>query len=238
MKNKNSLFILVLLFAQFGIFSCGVKENIDPSFDTVSLDSQLESKPIEVSLSIDDVEIEEFGAEFGEVAELGTLFQELAGHLANVAINDGVGSEVEIDPIIYYANELDQIEDWGYIGKLGLKKVILNIAHSNDDKLASLEFIDEVNVYVDFKEPEEGQLARKEGEGILVATYVANKHQKLLASDGKSLQLEIQDINWIEILKKERIFTIYPELKVNKVPEAKMTIGGEVGVFVGLKLGM
>ena len=218
--------------------SCGVKESIEPAYEAVSIDTQLEAKPIEVSLALEDLEIEEFGTEFSAVDQLGPVFQELAGHLANIAIAEENGQMVDIEPIIYYAYELDQIDDWSYFKKMGLKKIKLNIQKADDPEVATLDFIEEINIYADFKEPALGTLKREEGVGFLIASY--NRENKVgeLSPDGKSISLHIEDIAWMEILKKERVFTIYPELKVNKVPKTKMSVGGEVGVFVGLKLGI
>ncbi len=224
--------------AILGLLSCGTKESIEPTFAPISIDEQLEARPVEVSLDINDFDIEEFGTDFAQVAELGPLFQELAGHLANIAIAEENGQMVDIEPIIYYANELDQIEDWSYFSRLGIKKINLNIQDSEDLELASLDFIEEVKIYVDFKEPDIGQIERKEGQGMLIASYVSSRDQQQLGCNGKCISLVIENIEWMEILKKERIFTIYPELKVNKVPSVKMSVGGEVGVFVALKLGI
>ena len=235
LSNRYSKILGLLLIMILS--ACGTKESIEPAYEAVSIDSQLETKPLEVSLNIDDLEIEEFGTDFSSIAELGPVFQELAGHLANIAIEEN-GQGVDIDPIIYYANELDQIEDWSYFGKMGIKKIRLNIQESEDLELANLDFIEDIKVYIDFKEPVQGQLVREEGQGMLVASYSHGENTASLGCNGKCIDLVIEDIEWIEILKKERVFTIYPELKVNKVPKVKMSVGGEVGVFVGLKLGL
>ncbi len=235
--NRHSTFLGYILLSIL-MLSCGTKESIEPTFAPVSIDEQLEARPVEVSLDIDDFDIEEFGADFAQVAELGPLFQELAGHLANIAIAEENGQMVDIEPIIYYANELDQIEDWSYFSRVGIKKININIQDSDDLELASLDFIEEVKIYVDFKEPEIGQLKRKEGEGILIASYINGANQGRLGCSEKCISLAIEEIDWMEILKTQRTFTIYPELKVNKVPKVKMSVGGEVGVFVALKLGI
>ena len=235
----SKIFVFACLCYQLlGLVSCGTKESIEPAYEAVSIDSQLESRPIEVSLNIDDLEIEEFGSEFSSVSQLGPLFQELAGHLANLAIADEDGQMVEIEPIIYYANELDQIEDWSYFSKVGIKRIKLKIQESEDLKLANLDFIEDIKIYVDFKEPIQGQLKREEGQGILVASYNAKENSELLECNGKCISLKIENIDWMEILKNERVFTIYPELEVNQIPKVKMSVGGELDVFVGLKLGL
>lgn len=219
------------------LLSCGTKESIEPAYKPVSIDSQLEARPVEVSLDLDSFDVPKFGMDFAKVSQLGPVFQELARHLANIAISDEHGKIVDIEPIIYYANELDQIEDWSYFSRLGFKKIRMNIQDSDDLELASLDFVDEVEVYVDFKEPESGQTKRKEGQGILVASYDREQLKGNLSCNGKCLTLNVEDIEWKPILKEHRIFTIYPVIKVNKVPKVKMSIGGEISVFVALKLG-
>jgi len=225
-----SLLLLIL-------FSCGTKESIEPAYKPISIDSQLEARPVEVNMDLDTIDIPKFGADFAKVSQLGPIFQELAGHLANIAISEEHGESVDIEPIIYYANELDQIEDWSYFSRLGFKKIRMNIQDSDNLELASVDFIDEVEVYVDFKEPGPEQTKRKEGQGILVASYSREKSKGKLGSNGRYLALDVEKIEWKPILQKHRIFTIYPVLKVNKVPKVKMSVGGEVSVFVALKLG-
>lgn len=219
------------------LLSCGTKESIEPAYAPVSIDSQLEARPVEVSMDLDSFEVPEFGVDFAKVSQLGPLFQELAGHLANIAISEEHGEVVDIDPIIYYANELDQIEDWSYFSRLGFKKIKMIIQDSEDLELASLDFVEEVEVYVDFKEPEPGQTKLKEGQGILVASYSREKLKGKLGCNGRCLTLNVEEIEWKPILQKNRVFTIYPVIKVNKVPKVKMSVGGEVSVFVALKLG-
>ena len=60
MNRISKIFVFACLCYQLlGLVSCGTKESIEPAYEAVSIDSQLESRPIEVSLNIDDLEIEE-----------------------------------------------------------------------------------------------------------------------------------------------------------------------------------
>ena len=69
-------------------------------------------------------------------------------------------------------------------------------------------------------------------------TNVPDVGKFFLECNGKCISLKIENIDWMEILKNEGVFTIYPELEVNQIPKVKMSVGGELDVFVGLKLGL
>lgn len=236
-KSTRTPLLCILLVLLFGVMGCGTKESIQPTWNPEPLDKQLEQKPFEVSIPIDGLKVEEFGAEFREVAELGPLFQELAHVFANVAIEEENGQLVEIDPVIYFAPELDQVDDWERVRKIALKKVKINIANAEDLELASLGFIKDLKVYLDFVLPATDQVDRQ-GRGILIASYNKIENAKDLGCLERCLDLTIHDIDWKRILETERTFVIYTELEVEEVPTTKMEIGGELGVTIGINLGI
>ncbi len=233
-KLPNFMLLATLLIA---LMACGAKESIQPTWEATPIDDQLSQKPLQVSIPIESMEVEEFGADFGEVEELGPLFRELAGVFANVALGEEGGQQYAIDPVIYFAPELDQIEDWSIVQNVALKHINLTIADAVDYELAGFDFIKDLKIYIDFTLPAEGQMDRQ-GEGILVASYNREEDVENLGCLGRCLSLNIEDINWREILKSQRTFVIYTELVVESVPLTEMKIGGDLGVSVGLKIGL
>lgn len=219
------------------LIGCGAKESIEPTWQPTPIDEQLKQKPLQVSIPIEDLEVEEFGTDFGEIEELGPLFRELAGVFANVALDEEGGQQYEIDPVIYFAPELDQVEDWSILDNLNIKNISLVIADAEDYELANFDFIRELRVYLDFVLPADGQMDRQ-GGGILVASYDSELDRESLGCLGRCLDLKISDVKWKEIVKSQRTFVIYTELVVDSVPQTKMKIGGSLGLSVGLQLGL
>lgn len=236
LSKKLSIFCMIsaLLVVLAG---CGAEESIQPTWEATPIDDQLSEKPLQVSIPIENVDVEEFGKDFEDVEELGPLFRELAGVFANVALNEEGGQEFAIDPVIYFAPELDQVEDWSIVQKLAVKHINLTIADAVDYELANFEFIQDLKIYIDFTLPGEGQMDRQ-GGGVLVASYNSVKDAKNLGCLGRCLSLNVHDVEWKEILKSQRTFVIYTELMVERVPETEMKVGGDLGVAVGLKIGL
>lgn len=234
--STTHTFIVFLAAAMLSLASCGVKETIDPFAQPEPIDSQLQKRPLKVSIPIDSMEVPSFGVEFEEVEELGPLFRELAGVFANVALDQEGGQDYQIDPVIYFAPELDQIEDWSILNSLEINHVKLNIVDAVDFELASFAFIKDLKIYLDFVVPEEGQMDRR-GRGLLLASYNREEDRKNLKRLGRELHLNINPINWKEILKTQRTFVIYTELVVDSVPQTEMKFGGDLGVSLGLQIG-
>ena len=226
----------ILVLACF-LAACGAKESITPTWQPTPIDDQLKQRPLQVSIPIDDLEVEEFGADFGEIDELGPLFRELAGVFANVALDEEGGQRYEIDPVIYFAPELDQVEDWSILDNLNIKNINLVVSEAEDYELANFEFIKELRIYIDFAVPGINQMDRQ-GGGVLVASYDRELDRENLGCLGRCLELKVADVNWKEIVKTQRTFVIYTELVVESVPQTKMKIGGSLGLSVGLQLGL
>lgn len=230
--------LLITFFVLSGLLtSCGTKESIEPAFAPEPLDEQFKQKPLRVSIETDTLMVEEFGQEFGEVSELGPIFQRLANVAANITLEQEGGQDYEVDPIIYFAPELDQIEDWSLIEALGLDSMSLKVMNAMNWEAAELSFIKELRLYLDFTLPEEGQTDRRE-RGLLIASYDKATQPELLKEMGKKVQLQIHDLPWKDILKTQRTFVIYTELVVESVPNTEMEISAEVGVFAQLKVGL
>jgi hypothetical protein len=237
MNNHFSWSSAIILVMTLGLLGCGASESIEPTWAPVPIDEQLKQKPLNVSvIAVDGLKVDAFGAEFGEVSELGPLFRELAGVFANVVLDEEGGQNYKIDPVIYFAPELDQIEDWSVVNQLSIKSFGLKINNAADYELASFEFIKELRIYLYFTMPGENQMDRQ-GQGILLASYDKEIDRENLGKLGRELELKIQDVDWKEILKTQRTFVIYTELVVDSVPPTDMDIIGNLGVSLGLRIG-
>jgi hypothetical protein len=138
----------ILLFMTL-IIGCS-KESITPAFSPKTLQQQQTSQfgheAIQISLSIEDLEVDEFGGEIGDVPVVGSVFQRLAGMFADISIDDENGTEVVIEPTYFELAELEQI-DFNYIKGVGLDKVHLRVGNDDIDG-ASLSFVKRIEVYI------------------------------------------------------------------------------------------
>jgi len=152
---KNRLALLSLLFL---ILSCS-EESIKPAFEPKTFQEQQRSQQgtdaIQLSLNMEDLEVDEFGGEIGDVPVVGSVFQRLAGMFADISIDDENGTEVVIEPTYFEFPELEEV-DFEYIKGVVLDKVHLRVANDDVDG-ASLSFIKRIEVYlnVDPELPEE-----------------------------------------------------------------------------------
>ena len=155
MKNCLTLITILLMFS-----SCS-EESITPSYQPKTFGeqqrNQLGSEAIQLSLNMEDLEVDEFGDEIGDVPVVGSVFQRLAGMFADISIDDENGTEVVIEPTYFEFPELNEV-DFDYIKGVALDKVHLRVANDDVDG-ASLSFIKriEVSLNVDPELPEEDE---------------------------------------------------------------------------------
>ncbi len=144
MKNRLALLSILLL-----ILSCS-EESIKPAFEPKTFQeqqrSQQGSEAIQLSLNMEDLEVDEFGGEIGDVPVVGSVFQRLAGMFADISIDDENGTEVVIEPTYFEFPELEDV-DFEYIKGVVLDKVHLRVANDDVDG-ASLSFIKRIEVYL------------------------------------------------------------------------------------------
>ncbi|MCP4915247.1 MAG: hypothetical protein GY909_19155 [Oligoflexia bacterium] len=257
-RQMNFLLSLLLLL-NVAMVGCAQKDEIDPAFGVVPLNKQFEGKVINVSIPIvDGVSVDEFGTDFEDIPEVGGIFQELAGMFADITIDEENGTDVPIDPYVFYFPELDQVEDFSIIRELFIKQVSLKIAEAQDLEEASLAFIKKLEVYLSFNDPSEfdysqtgnqkvRKLNKETGEmeeqdvyvapGVLLLSYDSEKDQDRLGCIERCLELKPHKVDWVSILKKHRTFVIHTRLVVNSVPRSGMKIGGKVDVGLGINIG-
>lgn len=142
MKNTLALIVAILLFN-----SCS-EESITPAYTpkTFQQESQRGDGAIQLSLNMEDLEVDEFGDEIGDVPVVGSVFQRLAGMFADISIDDENGTEVVIEPTYFEFPELGEV-DFDYIKGVVLDKVHLRVANDDIDG-ASLSFIKRIEVYL------------------------------------------------------------------------------------------
>lgn len=213
MKNTLVLFIAILLFN-----SCS-EESITPSYTpkTFQEESQRGDGAIQLSLNMEDLEVDEFGDEIGDVPVVGSVFQRLAGMFADISIDDENGTEVVIEPTYFEFPELGDV-DFNYIKGVVLDKVHLRVANDDIDG-ASLSFIKRIEVYINVdpevpdteeeeeiisstEESEEFEEINVEPEEIELPVYetVSSVVSPLTSTDNKDDEDESDDLSRDSIL--------------------------------------
>ena len=188
--------VSALLFLTL-VIGCS-KESITPAFSPKTLQQQQTSQfgheAIQITLSMEDLEVDEFGGDIGDVPVVGSVFQRLAGMFADISIDDENGTEVVIDPTYFELAELEQI-DFNYIKGVGLDKVHLRVANDDMDG-ASLSFIKRIEVYInvdpvipDREETEDDQM-NGNGGTIRPSNDEENEVEELIVKD------DTEDLPW------------------------------------------
>lgn len=245
--KKSTWAIFLALF-----LSACVQESITPAFDT----PKDPERSFYVSVPISEITvIDEFGQDIGDIPVVGGVFQELARMFANISIDNDNGSKVYLEPQHFRFTELDRV-DFSIVTKLDLEKVMLVAQKKEEDfsenkeeaktKDPSLKFIKRLEVYVshDYALFEELKKKYKNKEmplpmakSTLVLSYDKKENPSALACNGKCVHLKVNDVNWKEMLKKERDFIVQTVLIVDQVPDSNMKLGGTVNFSLGVDLG-
>ena len=235
-KLRHYFSLTLLLSVTLILVTCKNIETISPFSQPRKIDKQLEGNSLEVSIPIDSLGIPSFDQELEGIGDVGTILSEFAGIFAEVALQEFGGKDFEIEPFTYLAPELDHVEDWSILQKFELKDIRLSILDAVDYELATLDFIKDFRIYIDFTKPDIGQKDRM-GRGLLVASYNRELDRANLRSLGRLLILKNHSINWTEIIKTQRTFVIYTEVVVDSIPQTKITIGGDLNVSLDIKVG-
>jgi hypothetical protein len=211
MKKMFNIFLFMNL-----IFACS-KESITPAFSPKTLQQQQTSQfgheAIQISLSIEDLEVDEFGGDIGDVPVVGSVFQRLAGMFADISIDDENGTEVVIDPTYFELAELEQI-DFNYIKGVGLDKVHLRVGNDDIDG-ASLSFVKRIEVYInvdpvipDREETEETE----DGSGTIRPSNedVDEEEEEIIVKD------DTEELPWYHLKNNKSVVTDEYVTKSNK----------------------
>lgn len=170
-----------------------------------------------------------------QVPILGNFLTNLASAFANLFILINKDWEIEQEPI---ALEIPDIDSDIFIN-LNLKTLQFQIKGGTQDKKASLNFIEEIDIYLATKE----MLANNEGE--IYARYRFNKAQLKrckekciyfnLMENEEGESLNLMPLLTQASLSEDKKIYIIPKIKINSVPKANFKIDGNIDFKLGFK---
>lgn len=204
MKNVLALIATLLLLG-----GCS-EESITPSYKPETFQEAHNNGEFELSLSVEDVEVDEFGGEIGDVPVVGSVFQRLAGMFADISIDDENGTEVVIEPTYFEFPELNQV-DFDYIRGVDLKKVHLRVANDDIDG-ASLSFIKRIEVYLNV-DPEIPETENDETDGSTTGGTVRpsneneEEEEELIVKTDDTADLPWYDVKTFESTSNKNLET-------------------------------
>ncbi|MBY0413196.1 MAG: hypothetical protein K2Q18_03480, partial [Bdellovibrionales bacterium] len=176
-------------------------------------------------------QIDEYAKGTGKFPIFGKLFQAIAFVLANSSISSSGGHELQLDPIEVNLNPVKNI-DFNFINWISLDSLVATI--DNAKRLDSLEFIERIEIYALLENPLPGVPVDEQGMTRLV--YYDKKIHGL-ECEGKCLRLEIEKINWKELIQNNPFIKLRPKFVINSVPKSTMALAGSVGFSVKFNVG-
>lgn len=239
LREKIGLTLILTLLLLLA--SCQEEETITP-FANPQTVAQTQGRDPELTIVRGAFDFDELSVDSpiggGNVPILGNFLNRLATAFANLFILINRDWEVEQEPM---ALEIPEIDSEIFIN-LSLKTLSLRIQGTDPNEKASLEFIENLDLYMATPE----MLIR--GESTLFARYSYNKAQlkrcKERCIDFELLKTKKEDIDHINLMpliieassSDEKIIYIIPKIRINSIPKANFKIEGSVDFKLGFKL--
>ncbi|MBT3583618.1 MAG: hypothetical protein HN509_01820 [Halobacteriovoraceae bacterium] len=238
MRNTKLVLILLLLFAS----SCEkpVYERIQPTWGTEEFrDTYFFTHPIAA------VAINGLGNEVGDVPVVGGVFQRLASMFANIAIDENDGMQVPVTSKLVSIPKLREVR-FSKILEVKLTRVLLKIEENEAEKGATLNFLKEVKIYVDYdneipaQELDPGaridqEFTQQDSNSRLILLYKKGIHK--IGCDGKCIELIINpNTDWVRLLESNYEFTVRGDITIDQIPQ-KLHLSGEIKTSIKLDLG-
>lgn len=227
---KKAASIIIILLSTLALTSCG-KEKLTPMVSAKTVNELRNDQPINFSYKVDATQIDEFARNTGKFPVFGKLFQAIAFVLANSTISTKGGIELDVDPIEVDLDVMNEV-DFTFIQWLRLDSLILSI--DNAKKKDSLGFIEKIEVYaiLDTIQP-----TFQVNEHGMVKLVSFDKKLNDLECDGRCLNLNIEKINWKELIKNNPKLKLQPKIVINSVPKSTMALAGSVSFSIKFNLG-
>ncbi len=227
---KNVFFTLMILAIPMIFTSCG-KVKLTPLVSPMTINELRDEQPIHFSYKIDETQIDEYAKNTGKFPIFGKLFQSIAFVLANSTISSKDGHVLDLPMVDVELESLGEV-DFDYVEWVRLDSLTIMIENAN--RKDNLDFISKIEIYAQLDEAIKGVPQDSEGFSRLVY-FDITKHQ--LDCDGKCLNLKMENINWKELLKKNKKIKLRPKIVINSVPKSSMALAGLVGFSVKFNLG-
>ncbi len=228
MKKLRKLTALALVV--MALSSCG-REKLTPIYKPMTLNELKNDKPINFSYQTPDTQIDEYAKNSGKFPLFGKLFQVIAVVLANTKITTEGGHELELPEVDVDLSQLLSI-DFNLIDYINLDGLMLSV--KNAKSTDSLDFIQKIEVYGKLDSPIEGLAV--DGKGYSRLVYFDRK-KDAVGCDGRCIKLNIESVNWKELLKANKLVRLRPKLIINQVPLSTMKLAGSVDFSVKFNLG-
>lgn len=227
---KKAASIIIILLSTLALTSCG-KEKLTPMVSAKTVNELRNDQPINFSYKVDATQIDEFARNTGKFPVFGKLFQAIAFVLANSTISTKGGIELDVDPIEVDLDVMNEV-DFTFIQWLRLDSLILSI--DNAKKKDSLGFIEKIEVYAILDTIQPNFQVNEYGMVKLVSF---DKKLNDLECDGRCLNLNIEKINWKELIKNNPKLKLQPKIVINSVPKSTMALAGSVSFSIKFNLG-
>lgn len=228
MKKLRKFTILALVV--MALSSCG-RETLTPIYQPMTVNELKNDKPVNFSYQIDDTQIDEYAKNAGKFPIFGKLFQGIARVLANATISNQGGHELQLPEADVDLSSLSDI-DFDLISYITLDSLMVTIRNAKSRD--SLTFIEKLEIYGKFDSPVPGLPV--DGQGFTRLVYF-DRSKDQLGCDGLCLKLNINQINWKELLKANKLVHLQPKLVINSVPASTMKLAGSVNFSVKFNLG-
>jgi hypothetical protein len=228
---KKAVFSLFTLIVILAVTSCG-NEKLTPMVAPSTVNQLTNDRPINFSYSIEPTQIDKFAKNAEKFPIFGKLFQSIARVIANSSISSKGGMELampsleEID-----LNSLGEI-DFKYIDWIRFNSLTAQV--NNAKGKDSLAFIEKIEIYALLEHNIPGAVIDANGMTRLV--YYDKKIHPLECG-GTCLKMQIEDINWKELIQKNPIIKLQPKIYINSVPKSSMALAGSVNFSIKFNLG-
>ena len=224
--------VLTLIFLSVLTFtSCG-KEKLTPTVSAKTINELRSDAPISFSYKVGSTQIDEFARNTGKFPVFGKLFQTVAFVLANSTIPNKGGMELDFDPIEVELYTSMEEAEFKYIEWIELDSLLLKI--DNAKRKDSLKFIEKIELYA-VLDKDEFNVPLRESSFIKLVSF--DKSIDELDCEGKCLKLNIEKINWKDLIKNNPKIKLQPKIFINSVPKSDMALAGSVSFSIKFNLG-
>lgn len=209
------------------VCGCGVKEQIRPKYEARTINEQRAGKPLNFSLAIDPVAVDEFGDRTGRLPLLGPIFQNIARMFANISIASDGDLEIKVEPTTFELESLIGVNP-ELIEDVVLDRVQLDVRNARDDD--DFDFLKKIEIYMQTE-----SLESMTSQKMLILSYYRGAGG--VDCRGKCIVLKINDIDWKELVLKNKSVTLIPVVSIDKVPKRSVQLAGRVNFSLKLDLG-
>ena len=230
-QMKMTAMLALILLNILTLTSCG-RERLTPLVSAKTINELRSDEPINFSYKVDSTQIDEFARNTGKFPVFGKLFQNIAFVLANATISNKGGMELELEPIDLELYSSMEESDFSFIDWVHLDSLVMQI--DNAKKKDSLKFIEKIDLYAIVENSEEN-ITMTGTSFIKLVSF--DKSKDKLECDGKCLRLNIEKINWKELIKNNPNIKLQPKIFINSVPKRTMSLAGSVGFSIKFNLG-